>query len=280
MNKKNGFLVLVLFSISSLYLSAQDKIKTELDSLSYSYGFFLAGQGLQQYMGQLGINKTDTEKMNSFIKGLSDGLTQKIGERTYVTGVGVAGQVFGMTDNLKNQTGIEDLNMQLIVDGLKDALTDKASAVDEPGKFFNSKMEKLSTQKSAGVIEKSKQFLEENKSKDGVVSLPSGLQYKILTKGEGEIPQESDKVKVHYKGTLTDGTQFDSSYDRGEPIVLGVSQVIRGWTEALQLMPVGSKWELYVPYDLGYGDRATPQIPAYSTLIFEVELLGIEKDAN
>jgi len=276
MNKKSSFLVLVLLSACSLYISAQDKIKTEIDSLSYSYGFFLAGQGLDQYMGQLGIAKTDTEKMDSFIKGLSDGLTQKIGERTYITGVTVAGQVFGMSDNLKSQTGIENLNMQLVADGLRDALTDKASVVSEPGTFFNSKLEEFSTRQSAGVIEESKRFLEENKVKEGVVTLPSGLQYKILTKGDGEIPQESNKVKVHYRGTLTDGTQFDSSYDRGEPIVLGVTQVIKGWTEALQLMPVGSKWELYVPYDLGYGDRATPQIPAYSTLIFEVELLGIE----
>lgn len=276
MNKKNGFLVLVLLLACNLYVSAQDKIKTETDSLSYSYGFFLAGQGLEQYMGQLGIDKADTQKMNSFIKGLSDGLMQSIGDKTYVTGVSVAGQVMGMSENLKSQTGIENLNMQLVVDGLKDALTDKTSAVNEPGEFFNSKMEQMNARKSADVIEKSNQFLEENKAKPGVVTLPSGLQYKILTQGEGAIPTETDQVKVHYKGTLADGTQFDSSYDRGEPIVLGVSQVITGWTEALQLMPVGSKWELYIPYDLGYGDRATPQIPAYSTLIFEIELLGIE----
>ena len=121
-------------------------------------------------------------------------------------------------------------------------------------------------------------FLAENKTKEGVVTTPSGLQYKIITKGTGEIPADSSKVKVNYKGTLIDGTEFDSSYKRKEPATFRANQVIKGWTEALTMMPVGSKWELYIPQELAYGARETGgQIKPFSTLIFEVELVGIEK---
>ncbi|MBC7892550.1 MAG: FKBP-type peptidyl-prolyl cis-trans isomerase [Sphingobacteriaceae bacterium] len=121
-------------------------------------------------------------------------------------------------------------------------------------------------------------FLAANKTKDSVVTLPSGLQYKILKTGDGPKPTASEQVKTHYHGTLIDGKVFDSSVQRGEPITFPVTGVIPGWVEALQLMPVGSKWKLFVPYNLAYGERGSmPNIPPYSALIFEVELLGIEK---
>jgi FKBP-type peptidyl-prolyl cis-trans isomerase len=121
------------------------------------------------------------------------------------------------------------------------------------------------------------QFLAANKSKEGVVTLPSGLQYKVLKDGTGSKPTASDSVVCNYRGTLIDGKEFDSSYKRGEPATFGVTQVIKGWTEALQLMPVGSKWQLYVPDDLAYGDRSpSPDIPPNSTLVFEVELVSIK----
>ena len=127
-------------------------------------------------------------------------------------------------------------------------------------------------------IEKGENFLAENGKREGVVTTKSGLQYEIIKKGNGATPTANDKVRVHYHGTLIDGTVFDSSIDRGEPAEFGVSQVIKGWTEALQLMPVGSKWKLYIPYDLAYGDReVSEEIKLYSTLIFEVELLDIVK---
>ena len=133
---------------------------------------------------------------------------------------------------------------------------------------------KYADNKAAG-----EKFLAENKTKEGVVTTPSGLQYKIITKGTGAIPADSSKVKVNYKGTLIDGTEFDSSYKRNEPATFRANQVIKGWTEALTMMPVGSKWELYIPQDLAYGARETGgQIKPFSTLIFEVELLSIEKD--
>ena len=122
-----------------------------------------------------------------------------------------------------------------------------------------------------------KKFLEENKLKEGVITTESGLQYEVIKMGKGAKPTATDKVKVHYHGTLTDGTVFDSSVDRGEPITFALNQVIPGWTEGVQLMPVGSKFRFYIPQELGYGARQAGSIPPYSTLIFEVELLGIEK---
>lgn len=119
-------------------------------------------------------------------------------------------------------------------------------------------------------------FLQDNATKEGVVTLPSGLQYTVLTEGDGEKPGPTTMVTVHYEGSLIDGKVFDSSYKRGQPASFGVHQVISGWTEALQLMPVGSKWRLFIPSELGYGARgAGGAIPPYSTLIFDVELLGM-----
>ena len=124
----------------------------------------------------------------------------------------------------------------------------------------------------------SQNILAENAKKEGVITTASGLQYRIIKEGNGPIPTISDKVKVHYEGKLIDGSIFDSSIQRGEPIVFGVTQVIPGWTEILQLMPVGSEYEIYVPYQLGYGERgAGQQIPPYAALVFQIQLLCIEK---
>ena len=126
------------------------------------------------------------------------------------------------------------------------------------------------------VIAEGQAFLEKNGKREGVVTLPSGLEYEVLVPGDGPKPTAKDKVTVHYHGTLMDGTVFDSSVERGQPATFGVSQVIKGWTEALQLMPQGSKWKLYIPYDLAYGSHsAGPTIGPYSTLVFEVELLKV-----
>jgi FKBP-type peptidyl-prolyl cis-trans isomerase FklB len=126
------------------------------------------------------------------------------------------------------------------------------------------------------MIEEGANYLQENAKREGVTTLPSGLQYEVIKDGTGSIPTLEDNVTTHYHGTLVDGTVFDSSVDRGEPASFPVGGVIKGWTEALQLMSVGSKWKLYVPYDLAYGERgAGAQIGPYSTLIFEVELISI-----
>lgn len=136
---------------------------------------------------------------------------------------------------------------------------------------------KRNKQVSNKAKDEGQKYLAENKKKDGVITLPSGLQYKILKKGTGEKPKETDKVKTHYKGLLVNGKVFDSSYDRGEPAVFPVNGVIKGWTEALLLMKPGSKWILYIPYQLAYGERGIKGvIPPFSTLIFEIELISIE----
>ncbi len=145
-------------------------------------------------------------------------------------------------------------------------------------KEIKDKKEGKTKEMAAANLEKGKKFLEENKKKPGIKVTDSGLQYEILEAGEGKKPALTDKVKCNYKGTLIDGTVFDSSYDRGKPATFGVNQVIKGWTEALQMMPVGSKWRLYIPSELAYGERgAGKDIGPNEVLIFDIELLGIEK---
>jgi FKBP-type peptidyl-prolyl cis-trans isomerase FklB len=138
------------------------------------------------------------------------------------------------------------------------------------------KIQEFMSQKTSVEKEAGTKFLEENKKKPGVITLPSGLQYEIITKGTGPVPKATDTVKAHYIGSLIDGKEFDNSYKRGDPITIPVTGVIRGWIEALQLMPVGSKWKLYIPSDLGYGERgAGGAIPGGAALVFVIELVDI-----
>ncbi|MCK9206260.1 MAG: FKBP-type peptidyl-prolyl cis-trans isomerase [Salinivirgaceae bacterium] len=151
------------------------------------------------------------------------------------------------------------------------------SNMEMVNKFFSEIKEKDMMAKFGENKHAGEEFLAKNKAVEGVTETASGLQYEIITEGKGTRPAFTDKVKVHYTGTLIDGTVFDSSVERGEPAVFGVGQVIKGWTEALQLMPVGSKWKLYIPYDIAYGTRDMGEIKPYSMLTFEVELLEIVK---
>ena len=179
-----------------------------------------------------------------------------------------------------------DLDPAIVSRGLNDALTGaKPLMTDEEAKTvmteFRSEMMKKqqSAAQQAGDSNKQagQQFLATNKTKEGVVTLPSGLQYKVLKDGTGPKPTASDTVVTNYRGTLIDGTEFDSSYKRGEPATFPVGQVIKGWIEALQLMPVGSKWQLFIPSDLAYGERSPGgEIGPNSTLIFDIELLSIQ----
>lgn len=191
------------------------------------------------------------------------------------------GYQFG--DALKKQ-GIE-LNMEIYTSAIKDGLAGKEplmsqeeirSTVMELQKRAMAARQAEQKEKAAKNLAEGKAFLEENKKKEGVKTLPSGLQYKVLKEGSGKTPNMNDTVTVHYRGTLIDGTEFDSSHSRNQPAQFGVKSVIRGWAEALQLMKEGSKWQLFIPPELAYGERGSSAIGPGSTLIFEVELVSVE----
>lgn len=181
--------------------------------------------------------------------------------------------------NLKGE-GATNVDFDELFKGLKAVMTGEPTEISgqEAGQLLQKYFTELEEQKMKAVMEEGKAFLAANATREGVVSLPSGLQYEVITEGTGAKPTASDTVSCHYHGTLVDGTVFDSSVRRGEPAQFPVSGVIAGWVEALQLMSVGSKWKLFIPYNLGYGARGAGQsIPPYATLIFEVELLDIVK---
>lgn len=177
-------------------------------------------------------------------------------------------------------SGVAELNITELTAGIQDVLDKKQPKISfqEAQDVINSYFENLQAKISEKNLNEGKAFLEANGKRSEVVTVKSGLQYEILKKGNGPVPKASNTVKVHYHGTLIDGTVFDSSVQRGQPAVFGVTQVIAGWVEALQLMPVGSKWKLFIPSNLAYGAQGAGQhIGPHTTLIFEVELLGIEK---
>lgn len=174
--------------------------------------------------------------------------------------------------------GVEQINAEYLKKAFGDVLANRDILfTDEQANMtIQQKLQEYMSKKISAEKEKGATFLEANKSRPGVITLPSGLQYEIINKGSGAVPKITDTVSAHYRGTLLNGDEFDNSYKRGEPLTIPVSGVIRGWTEALQLMPVGSKWKLYIPSDLAYGDRgAGGVIPGGAILIFEIELLDI-----
>ena len=178
-----------------------------------------------------------------------------------------------------------DINLELYASGVRDALggskpqlseQEMRQTVLELQKRFIAAREKEIKEISARNLAAGKVFLEENKKKEGVKTLPSGLQYKVLTEGSGKTPKAADNVTINYKGTFINGSEFDSSYKRGKPTTFQVDKVVKGWTEALQLMKEGSKWELFIPPELGYGDRGGGPVPPNSIPIFEVELISVK----
>ena len=197
-------------------------------------------------------------------------LTNQQDSVSYCLGVSIA-------QNISSQ-GLSDVDAEKFALGLEDFLKGNGTLItpEDANKMLNEYFVAIKNEKNKENIEKGKIFLTENTKKEGVVTLPSGLQYKILKEGTGAKPTLEDQVSTHYHGTLIDGTVFDSSLERGEPATFPISGVIKGWTEALQLMPVGSKWELYIPSGLAYGEKgAGGAIGPHATLIFQVELLSI-----
>lgn len=243
-------LALSFFAVISAY-AAQEGAGEKADATQ------AAGETMNQETSAL---KTDMEKVS------------------YVIGTRIA-------QSFKAQ-GI-DIVLESLISGIKDALTGKELALSQEESqkvmtvFQQRMMAKQAAeraQQAAKNLAEGQAFLDANKTKEGVKVLPSGLQYKVITEGTGEAPSAEDTVRTHYRGTLIDGTEFDSSYKSNKPVEFPVNRVIKGWTEALQLMKVGSKWELYIPAELAYGEGGKPPvIPPNSTLIFEVELLDIVK---
>ena len=206
-------------------------------------------------------------------------------EVVFKSGIDSASYALGqaVADDLK-KNGISELNYELFSKGAKDAFTEAKTSLDKTAgrvainNLFlasSKKKEAADKIKYASNIKAGEEFLAKNKTKPNINTTASGLQYEIITQGAGAKPKATDKVKVHYKGVLLDGTQFDSSYERGQPTSFELNQVIPGWTEGLQLMAEGSVFKLFIPYNLAYGARDMNQIKPYSTLIFEVELIKV-----
>jgi FKBP-type peptidyl-prolyl cis-trans isomerase FklB len=199
-------------------------------------------------------------------------LETTVEKASYGIGVNIA-------QNMKSQ-GLDSLDVNLIAQAMKTVFTsgELLLTAEESNQIIQDYMMGMQAKKAEGAIKAGQEFLDANGKKEGVVTTASGLQYEIMKEGNGPKPTLESKVTTHYHGTLIDGTVFDSSVERGQPATFPVSGVIAGWTEALQLMPVGSKWKLFVPSNLAYGERgAGGQIGPHSTLIFEVELLSIDK---
>ncbi len=264
----------------------QANLKTDIDSLSYSIGMAQT-QGLKNYLvGRLDV---DTAYMSEFIKGLNEGAARTSKKDiAYMAGLQIGQQISnqmmkGINQQLFAGDSTKSISKENFMAGFIAGTLEKGGkmTIEQANAYMQTAMEaikaKAMEEKYADNKAAGEKFLAENKTKEGVKTTPSGLQYKIITEGKGEIPADTCKVKVNYKGTLIDGTEFDSSYKRKEPATFRANQVIKGWTEALTMMPVGSKWELYIPQELGYGARESGQIKPFSTLVFEVELLGIEK---
>jgi len=252
---------------------AQIALESFNDSINYAFGV-MNGSEIASYVL---ANDTTGEGFDEFIEAVNKGLKSNVNNPQIVA----MGEQIGKT--IKDQeanglVGVAELttDFELIKQGFINGLYQDETqfTAQAAGEYIQNAIAELKygANKAAG-----EKFLEENKLKDGVITTESGLQYEVITMGKGAKPSATDKVKVHYHGTLIDGTVFDSSVERGEPITFGLNQVIAGWTEGVQLMPVGSKFRFYIPQELGYGAREAGSIPAYSTLIFEVELLGIEK---
>ena len=261
------------------------KLNDSSDSLSYAAGVALTN-GLIPYLLQ---QKMDTTLMTDFVRGLREGLRNADDpkQKAYMVGLDIARQVNermvpGITEEFKDSP--DSIVAKLLHKGFIAALEGDTTifTYDVAEKFFSQKRAADKAAKDERLYgpnrEAGEKFLKENAQKDSVIVLPSGLQYKVLVKGDGEVPLENQTVQVNYEGRLVDGTVFDaSSKHDSKPSEFKPTQVIKGWTEALTMMPVGSKWQLFIPYYLAYGEKSAGMIKPYSALIFDVELVGIVK---
>jgi len=260
------------------------RLLSEADSLSYAAGMNFT-RGLMPYLTQqVGI---DTAYIGAVVEGYRQSVDSMASPRyrAYTAGAQIAAQVetqFLPRMEKRMGIGVGSINPVLMHEGFVAALSGDTTlmAVQSAEEYVKETSEKRKAATANASKAAGEKFLAENKAKEGVVTTPSGLQYKVIEQGTGPVPTANDMVTVRYEGHLIDGTEFDSSYKRTpDTSTFKVSNLIKGWVEALQIMPVGSKWELYIPYNLAYGERDTGVIAPYSTLIFTMELLGIQDAA-
>ena len=260
-------------------------LKSDVDSLSYAIGMAQTN-GLKEYLvDRMGV---DTAYMADFIKGLNEGANAGDNKKkaAYYAGIQIGQQISnqmvkGIEHEIFGNDSTQTISLKNFMAGFVSGVTNKGGLMtnDTAQVIAQNLMTKIKTRsmekefgpnKAEGV-----KFLEDNAKKEGVKTLESGVQYKVIKEGTGAIPTDSSMVKVHYEGKTIDGNVFDSSYKRGEPITLRCNQTIKGWTDAMVHMPAGSVWEVYIPQELGYGEREQGQIKPFSTLIFKIELLEV-----
>ena len=275
-------------SFTSCGNSPKANLKNDIDTVSYTIGM-VQTQGLKEYLvNQLGV---DTTYMDAFIKGLNEGANAGDDKKTaaYYAGIQIGQQISnqmvkGLNHELFGEDSTKTISMKNFLAGFIAGTTGKKQlmTVEQAGEIAQRKIQEIKAQEAEKQYGDNKaageKFLADNAKKEGVKTLPSGVQYKVIKEGSGEIPSDTSLVVVNYEGKTIDGNVFDSSYKRGEPVTFPANRVIKGWTEALVHMPVGSTWEVYIPQELAYGERSPQnQVKPFSALIFKIELVSIKK---
>ena len=288
--KKFSFVAILAIAVAGFFgscgNSASNKanLKNDVDTLSYAIGMAQT-QGLKQYLLQMDI---DTAYINDFVKGLNDGANAGDNKKkaAYYMGVQIGQQISnrmvkGINHEIFGDDSTKTISLKNFMAGFVQGVNGKYDimTMEQAGQVAQQKMMAIKSkhmeEKYGALKKQGEKWMADNAKKEGVKTLPSGVQYKVIKEGAGAMPKDTSLVKVNYEGRLIDGTVFDSSYKNGQPITLRANQVIKGWTEALVHMPAGSVWEVYIPQELAYGDREQGQIKPYSPLVFKIELLSV-----
>lgn len=264
--------------------SSKPNLKNDVDTLSYAMGMAQT-QGLKQYLAQMEI---DTTYMDAFIKGLNEGANAGDDKKkaAYYMGIQIGQQISnrmvkGINHELFGEDSTKTISLKNFMAGFIQGVKGKKGlmTVEQAGQVAQMKMMSIKAknmeEQYGPLKKKGEAWMAANAKKPGVKTLPSGVQYKVIKEGAGQMPKDTSVVKVNYEGRLIDGTVIDSSYKNGQPVTLRANQVIKGWTEALVHMPAGSVWEVYIPQELAYGDREQGQIKPYSPLVFKIELISV-----
>ena len=281
-----AFIAVLAASFSSCGNSPKANLKNDIDTVSYTIGMSQT-QGLKEYLvNQLGV---DTTYMDAFIKGLNEGAKAGDDKKTaaYYAGIQIGQQISnqmikGLNRELFGEDSTKTVSMKNFLAGFIAGTTGKNQlmTIEQANEIAQAKVQAIKAREAEKQYGDNKaageKFLAENAKKEGVKVLPGGVQYKVIKEGSGEIPADSSIVVVNYEGKTIDGNVFDSSYGK-EPVTFPANRVIKGWTEALVHMPVGSIWEVYIPQELAYGERSTGQLKPFSALIFKIELISIKK---